>query len=107
MSTKPMATSEYMTPASSPPISTSKKKFASMSVSHSEIGPDHHRVGAHFGRGAFGDLGAVVEHHHVARDIHHHAHVVLDQHDRGAPLVVDVEDEARHVLLLFDVHPRH
>ena len=25
MSTKPIATSEYMTPASSPPISTSKK----------------------------------------------------------------------------------
>jgi hypothetical protein len=40
-------------------------------------------------------------------DVHHHAHVVLDQHDGGAVLVVDLEDEAAHVLLLFHVHAGH
>ena len=52
-------------------------------------------------------LLAVVEHHDAVGDVHHHAHVVLDQHDGGAELVVDVEDEAAHVLLLLDVHAGH
>ena len=58
-------------------------------------------------RRAVGDLYAVVEHHDAVGDVHDHAHVVLDQHDGGAELVVDVEDEAAHVLLLLDVHAGH
>jgi hypothetical protein len=62
---------------------------------------------AHFLRRAVGDLAAVVEHHHPVADVHHHAHVVLDQHDGGAELVVDVEHEAAHVLLFLQVHAGH
>ena len=40
-------------------------------------------------------------------DVHHHAHVVLDQKNRRAEVLVHIEDEARHVLFLFDVHSRH
>ena len=58
-------------------------------------------------RWAVGDLAAVVEHHDPVGDVHHHPHVVLDQRDRRAELVVDVEDEAAHVLLLLDIHSRH
>ena len=32
---------------------------------------------------------------------------MLDQDDRGAVVIVDVEDEAAHVLLLLDVHAGH
>src|SRR5437667_10635904 len=35
---------------------------------------------------ALGDLAAHVEHGDAIRDVHDHAHVVLDQDDRGAPL---------------------
>ena len=56
---------------------------------------------------AVGDLLAVVEHHDPVRKVHDHAHVVLDQRDRGAALPVHVEDEAAHVLLLLQVHAGH
>ena len=44
---------------------------------------------------AVGDLGAVVEHHDVVGDLHHHRHVVLDQQDRGAVLVADRAQQRR------------
>jgi len=56
---------------------------------------------------AVADLFAVVQHHHAVADVHHHAHVVLDQHHGGAELVVHIEHEAAHVLLLFHVHAGH
>ena len=43
----------------------------------------------------------------AVRDVHHDAHVVLDHHHRGPALLVDVEDEAGHVLLLLGVHAGH
>ncbi len=49
-----------------------------------EIGVDDGLVGAHFGRRAVGDLAAVVEHRDAVGQAHHHADVVLDQHDRRA-----------------------
>src|SRR5215472_16187624 len=105
ISTKPSATSEYITPASSPPMSTSKKNC--MLVRDAEVGVDHAVVAAHLLGRAVCDLAAVIEHHHAVRQIHHHAHVVLDQHHRRADLIIDVEDEAAHVLLLLEIHPRH
>src|SRR5687767_15114709 len=132
--TNPRATSEYSTPAIRPPSSTSSQKpsgeaplssgtnsptarmthsattgiFRFMSlVARPEVGVDHRLVGAHFVGHAVGDLAPVVEHHDAVGDVHHHAHVVLDQHDGGAELVVGVEDEAAHVLLFLEVHARH
>ena len=57
-----------------------------------QVGIDHLWIGAHFVGRAVGDFLPVVEHHHAIGDVHDHAHVVLDQHDRGAHLVVDVEN---------------
>src|SRR6185312_8771417 len=74
---------------------------------HSQIGVDHVAVLAHLVGPAVGDLAAVVEHHDAVAQVHDHAHVVLDERDRGAELVVDVEDEARHILLLLDIHAGH
>ena len=61
----------------------------------------------HFGRGAVGDLAAVIEHGDPLGNVHHHRHVVLDQDDRRAPLPVHLEDEAGHVLFFFLVHAAH
>ena len=58
-------------------------------------------------RRAVGDFAAVIEHDDAIGDVHHDAHIVLDQCDRRAELVVDVEDEAAHVLFFLDVHPGH
>src|SRR5450830_781428 len=77
------------------------------SMRSAEVGLDHFRIGHHFIGRAVANLLAVIEHHHEIRDVHHHTHVVLDQHDGGAELFVDVEDEAAHVLLLFHVHAGH
>src|SRR3990167_5674536 len=79
----------------------------SRSVACAQIGTDHVFVVAHFVGAAVADLLAVVEHHHAVADVHHHAHVVLDEHDGGAELVVHIEDEAAHVLLFFHVHAGH
>ncbi len=64
-------------------------------------------VGQHRRRLALGDLAAEIEHHDPMRDVHDHAHVVLDHHHRHLELLVQVDDVARHVLLLFEVHARH
>src|SRR5229473_1801077 len=122
MRTKPRATREYMSPAATPPKSTSVRKVrlpamsakgatstlrSSSIMGDPEIGVDDGGVGAHGIGHALGNLAAVVQDHHAIGDIHHHAHVVLDQRDGGPELVVHVEHEAAHVFLLLDVHPGH
>mmetsp|Transcript_2863 Transcript_2863/g.4911 ORF Transcript_2863/g.4911 Transcript_2863/m.4911 type:complete len:324 (+) Transcript_2863:201-1172(+) len=76
-------------------------------MGHPQVGIDHFLVVAHLVRRAVPDLLAVVHHDHPVGQVHHHAHVMLDQHDGGAEFVVHVEDETAHVLFLFDVHARH
>src|SRR5882672_1825365 len=121
ISTKPSATSEYMSPAATPPMSTSAKNAGLPAISangatrprstslmrHSEIGVEHRLVLAHLLGRAVGDLAAVVQHDHAVGDVHDHAHVVLDERHRRAELAVHVEDEAAHVLFLLDVHAGH
>ncbi len=72
-----------------------------------EVRADDVGILAHLEWSALGDLLAEVEHVDALGDVHDHAHVVLDQHDGDVPLLVNVEDEARHVLLLLHVHTRH
>ena len=50
---------------------------------------------------------AKVNHGDAVGDIHDQADVVLDQHDCGVLEFVDIEDEARHILFLFNVHAGH
>src|SRR5207302_1529837 len=122
MSTKPSATSEYISPAKTPPISTSTRNagvpamslngataiaYRSSIMGDAQICVEHRLVAPHLGGRAVGDLPAVVQHDHPVGDVHDHAHVVLDERDRRAELLIDVEDEAAHVLLLLDVHPGH
>src|SRR5436189_1555337 len=76
-------------------------------MAHPEVGVEDGRVLADLGGRAVGDLAPVVEDHDAVRDVHDHAHVVLDERDRRAELRVDVEDEAAHVFLLLDVHAGH
>ena len=49
----------------------------------------------------------MIEHHDAVGQVHHHAHVMLDQRDGRAVVGVEVEDVAAHVLLLLDVHAGH
>jgi hypothetical protein len=69
--------------------------------------PDHIRVVLHLLRRPVRDVAAVVEYGDAVRDVHHDAHVVLDQDDGRAPLGVDVENEAGNILLLLLVHAAH
>src|SRR6266446_4313699 len=120
--TNPSATREYMRPAATPPKSTSTRKVtlpamsangatntarSSSNMRDSQGRVDHDLVFPHEVGGSVGDLPAVVQRHDPVGDVHHHGHVVLDEGDRRAELVVDVEDEAGHLLLLFDVHAGH
>ena len=72
-----------------------------------EIGRDDARIGERLGRRAVGDLLAVAQHHHAVAERRYHIHVVLDQQHRDTALLARVEDEARHVFLLFLVHAGH
>src|SRR6266849_11137882 len=98
MRTKPRATREYMSPAAMPPKSTSARKVrlpamsakgatstprSSSITGDPEIGVDDGAVGAHGIGRALGDLAAVVQDRHAIGDVHHHAHVVLDERDGG------------------------
>ncbi len=62
-------------------------------VVDAEIGGDDARVGPHRLRVAVGDLAAIFQHHDVIGNLHHHRHVVLDQQDRGAGIVLDVHQQ--------------
>src|SRR3546814_1493129 len=84
-----------------------KSLMACPSIRDAEISVDHVLIGSHFVRRAVADLLAVVENDHAVCEVHHHAHVVLDQHDRRAVVVVDVEAEAAHVLLLLERSEEH
>src|SRR4029077_9488691 len=53
------------------------------------------------------NLAAAIEHGDVIGNVHHHGHVVLDQDYGRAPLLVDLEDVAGHVLFLLLVHAAH
>src|SRR2546430_17298750 len=108
MATNPTATSEYFTPASKPPVSTSMKNCMDprpSSVRHAEIGVDDGLVAPDVLRAAVGDLAAIVEHDQVVGEIHHDADVVLDENHRRAELAVGVHDERAHLLLLLRSHP--
>src|SRR5712691_7374811 len=71
-----------------------------------QVGLDHDRVVLHLGGRAFGDLLPEVEHGDAIGDVHHDAHVVLDHHHGETLHLLDVEDEAHHVLGLLGVHAR-
>src|SRR5262245_46314581 len=71
------------------------------------VGLDDARLGPDLVGRPLGDLLPHVEDGDAVGDVHHHAHVVLDEDDRGVPLLLHVQDEARHVLLLFLVHAAH
>src|SRR5689334_23808551 len=124
--TKPSAMSAYRTPLTRPsqsvwtrrsgaaPIWTNgsmKMPYRTCVIAPSardaEIRVDHRLVVAHFAGRAVGDLATVVEHRDAVREIHDHAHIVLDQDDGRAELVVDLQDEPAHVLFFFHVHPGH
>src|SRR2546425_8768769 len=122
MRTKPSATSEYIRPVATPPSSTSTRKAGEPAMSRNgptktpwrisvmarpEIGVEDRRGLAHVLGWTVGDLAPVVQDGDTVGDVHDHAHVVLDERDRRAELAVHVEDEARHVLLLLDVHAGH
>src|SRR5690242_21560182 len=77
------------------------------SAHYSQVRLDHHRIAPNLVRWAVGNLAAVVQHHDTVGYVHHYAHIMLDQRDGGAEVVVHVEDEAAHVLLLLDVHAGH
>ena len=61
----------------------------------------------HFLGATFSDLTSVVEDRNSVGNIHDHSHVVFDQNNRRVPFGVDVENEARDVLLFFLIHPAH
>ena len=63
-----------------------------------QVGADHVFVLAHLARRAVADLLAIVQHHHAVADVHHHAHVVLDQHDGGAEFV-------EHIIDFLEIQP--
>src|SRR5512134_2715321 len=90
-----------------PRLGTAVSATLTSSMGHAEIGVDDALVALHLVGLPVRDLASVFEHDHPVREVHHHAHVVLDERDRGAELLVYVEDEAGHVLLLFEVHAGH
>ncbi|MCP6768734.1 hypothetical protein NL529_28225, partial [Klebsiella pneumoniae] len=48
-------------------------------------------VGLYFIRRAVGDLLTIIEHDDPVREIHHDAHVMLDQRNRGAVVAIHVD----------------
>ena len=59
-------------------------------MSLAEIGGDDLGARADIVGRAIGNLAAIVEHDDAVRDVHHDTHVVLDQRNRRAELVIDV-----------------
>src|SRR5512143_3663728 len=88
-------------------IRSARLRFPQEVVVLSDVRLDDARVVGDLCRLPFRHLHAEIEDAHAVADVHHDAEVVLDQQDRDAPLLVDVDDEAGHVFLLLEVHPGH
>src|SRR5258706_5840181 len=64
----------------------------------------HLRIGGNLGVGAFGELGAALQHGDRVADAGDHAHVVL-HHEHGAP-DGDLLDEVAHAVHVLVAHAR-
>src|SRR5262245_42161015 len=60
-----------------------------------EVGLDHFGIPLNVGRRALRDLSPEVEHDDAVGDLHHQAHVMLDEQDGHAPLVADGAQDGR------------
>src|SRR5688572_4452708 len=69
----------------------------------SQVGLDDLRILLHFGRRAFGNLLAVVEHHYAVAYVHHQAHIMLDQ-KHGHAVVADAADQLAEREALRRIH---
>src|SRR5215475_7407898 len=74
---------------------------------HPQVGFDDLWAFFHCLRCTFSNFFAQIEDDHAFRNIHHDPHVVLNEHDGGAPLFIHIEDEASHILFLLDIHATH
>src|SRR5659263_482011 len=88
-------------------IRSARLHFPQEVVVLSDVRLDDARVVGDLRRFPFRDLHTEIEDAHPVADVHHDAEVVLDQQDRDAPRLFDVDDEAGHVFLLLEVHPGH
>src|SRR5207248_10212145 len=61
----------------------------------------------HFVRRTISYQLTVFQNRNPVRQIHNYTHVVLDEHHGRTYLLVDVEDEAAHILLLLEIHSGH
>src|SRR3569832_1058300 len=94
--TSVVSASKFQRLESPPGVATSR-----CCMSTPDIGLDHARVDNHLARDSRLDHFAVTEHQHAVADAGDDVHVVLDDEHRHAALVARIEDEARHVRLLF------
>ena len=62
-------------------------------VVDAEIGGDDLRICAYGFGIPIGNLAAIFQHDDVVGNLHDHRHVVLDQQDRGAGVVLDVHQK--------------
>src|SRR5262249_12209361 len=76
-------------------VSSDTASLLGAALGVAEVRLDDGGIGAHLVGRAFGDLLPHVEHGDPVGDVHDHAHVVLDQDDGRAPLLVDLADETR------------
>ncbi len=79
-------------------------EFAALEL-FSQVGANNLGVALHRPGCSVCDLSAEVEDHHAIGDIHHQAHVVLDQDHGDAELFLDVEDETGDIFGLLEIHP--
>src|SRR5580704_8866622 len=108
MSTKPRATMVYMTPASRPPIRTSKKNAMSASAREiSNVCFDYGGIGADSLGRRVRDLPAVVEDDHVVLKVHYDSEIVFDEHEGRPQRLVRADHEPAHVALLVEGHSGH
>src|SRR5581483_1883962 len=75
----------------------------SSSTRRAEIGLDDLRIALHHRWRALGDFLTVIEHHHAVADVHHQAHVMLDQ-EHGDAFVADAADELAERQPLRRIH---
>src|SRR3972149_2463914 len=75
----------------------------------SEVRLNHSRVCLDLLRAPLRDLFAEVQDRDPVGDIHHHAHIVLNQDTRDSPTLrlIDLQYEPGHVLGLLEVQPCH
>ena len=76
-------------------------------MTYPQVGVDHVLICSYLVGGAVANFLAIIHHNHTIAQIHHDAHVVFNQRNRGAELIINLKNNQAKLFFLFYINKRN